>query len=280
MSDQPALSSTAILELFKHLVENEEAAVAREHFCEVVSDQMTNVGSWLGFDAWLGAGDIEDAGVPQDAEPDVTRRRSFIAVGLVTQISSELVSGALLLFRNGNQYGASALIRQLMECEYLLRAFRLNFGDAAKWLDANKEDRWEFTPKKLRKIGGFDRGEYANHCESGGHPHPRGGLLLDLTRKMHGLQLAVEGNANHVDFVRGLWLDFAFHCDRAWRAVADVLKAEHARFERVRSEPLAKVREAFIAWQEADVLARYAGQILAALFENPTQVLSDLLEFE
>lgn len=86
-----------------------------------------------------------------------------------------------MLLRNGNDYGASALVRQLIECEYLLRAFRLNFADAARWHDANDSERWDFKPSKLREVGGFDRKEYADHCEAGGHPHPRGRRLSDAS---------------------------------------------------------------------------------------------------
>ncbi len=157
-------ASLTIFDFFAYLVADDDAAAARERFCEVVATEIGNVASWLGVDAWLGAGDVQDTSSTDLEEQDPTRRRSFFAVGLVAQISSELVSGALLLFRNGNEYSASALIRQLIECEYLLRAFGLNFADAARWHDANDSERWDFKPSKLRNIGGFDRKEYADHC--------------------------------------------------------------------------------------------------------------------
>jgi hypothetical protein len=271
-------ASLTIADFFAYLVADDEAAAVRERFCDVVAVQLGDVASWLGFDAWLGAGDVENPSSAEQRDSDPARRRSFVAVGLVAQISSELVSGAQLLLRNGNEYGASALVRQLIECEYLLRAFRLNFTDAARWHDANDSERWDFKPSKLREIGGFDRKEYADHCESGGHPHPRGSRLLQLHRAIDKLERAVSGDSHDLDTTRALWLDFAFHCDRTWRALRDVLLAEHARFERVRAERLATVAESRSTWQEVDVLARHAGPILKALYADPSTLLSDLLD--
>jgi hypothetical protein len=223
---------------------------------------------------------VQDTTSTDLEEPDPIRRRSFFAVGLIAQIGSELVSGALLLFRNGNEYSAFALIRQLIECEYLLRAFRLNFADAARWHDANDSERWDFKPSKLREIGGFQREEYAHHCETGGHPHPAGRQLLELPRAMDQLQRVVSGDTRDLDTTRVLWLDFAFHCDRTWMALTDLLSAEHARFNQVRGGAVASVAESRVAWQESDTLSRNAGSVLGALSADPTRPLSDLLDLE
>jgi hypothetical protein len=79
---------------------------------------------------------------------------------------------------------------------------------------------------------------------------------------------------------RALGLDFAFHCDRTWRALIDVLSAEHARFDRVRADRISAVAEARSAWQEEDVLARHAGPILKAMYADPTTLLSDLVDLD
>jgi hypothetical protein len=78
---------------------------------------------------------------------------------------------------------------------------------------------------------------------------------------------------------RARWLDFAFHCDRTWRALTDLLSAEHARFDRVRAERISAVADSRSAWQEADVLARNAGPILGAVNADPSTLLSDLLDW-
>ncbi len=269
-----------VADFFAFLVADDDAATAREHFCDLVAAQLKEVASWLGVDAWLAAGDVRETSSQEKPDPDPTRVRSFVAVSLVAQISAELVSGAILLFRAGNEYGGSALVRQLIECEYLLQAFRLDFTEAARWFEATGKERWDFRPANLRKIGGFDDEEYSNHCESGGHPHRKGSLLLKLPRRFDELARAAEGASRDLDLTRGLWLDFAFHCDRTWRALADLLCEEHARFERVRAEHLAAVAEARSAWLEADVLAEHAGPMLRALAADPTTLLSDLLELD
>jgi hypothetical protein len=183
--EEEAPAALTILDFFVYLVDDDDAAAARERHCQAISSALENVASWLAVDAWLGAGDVQDGSPRDQAEADPVRRRSFVSVGLVAQISSELVSGALLLFRDGNQYAASALVRQLIECEYLFRAFGLNFAEAARWHDANDSERWDFAPSKLRKIGGFDRKEYANHCESGRSPAPVGTAANGIT-PVHG----------------------------------------------------------------------------------------------
>ena len=50
---------------------------------------------------------------------------SDAVVGLAStlQIAGELMAGASLLFDDGNRFGAAALIRQLVEVEYLAWAF-------------------------------------------------------------------------------------------------------------------------------------------------------------
>lgn len=280
--DEDAVAGVTILDVFTYLVGDEDAAAAREQYCETVASALENVASWLAVDAWIGSGDVPDTSVADPAPADPSRRRSFVAAGLVAQISSELVSGALLLLRNDNEYATAALIRQLIECEYLFRAFGLDFAEAARWHDANDSERWDFKPSKLRKIGGFKREEYSHHCESGGHPHPKGRQLLEIPRATDRLEEAVSGESAGLDVTRALWLDFTFHCDRTWCALADLLAAEHARFEHVgRSmKSINAVAESRAAWEDADALALNAGLVLEALNADPSTRLSDLLTAE
>ena len=267
-----------IADFFGYLVSDDDAARARQDYCEVVQTGLVEVASWLAFDAWLGGGDVEDTSASGRPDADPIRVRSFRAVGLVAQISGELVSGAQLLLHNQNEYGASALVRQLIECEYLLRVFALDFAEAARWLDANDSDRWDFKPNRLRKVGGFDGKEYADHCETGGHPHPKARLLLEMSRAIESLERAAAGEPDSLDVPRALWFDFALHCDRTWRALTEVLLAEHARFGTVRADRIASVTEATAQWRASDLLAREAGPVLQALTADPPTPLSDLID--
>lgn len=104
-----------------------------------------------------------------------------VGVSLVLRIAAELVSASTDLFADGRQYAAAALLRQLVELEYLAWAIETRHDDAKKWLRSSRVERESFfKPAKLRKAaGGKFRGEdYSHHCELGGHPVPQGRILL------------------------------------------------------------------------------------------------------
>lgn len=91
---------------------------------------------------------------------------------------------------------------------------------------------------------------------------------------------ALSRDPHELDPTRVLWLDFAFHCRRAWQALTDVLSAEHARFDRVRGKAIEAVVESHAAWQRSDTLARQGGSVLGVLYADPITLLSDLLDLE
>jgi hypothetical protein len=107
---------------------------------------------------------------------------STVAVSMLLLIGSELVSASADLFEDGRHYAASALIRQLVEVEYLSWAFEANNEESSLWLRSNHKERKNFfTPAKLRKAAGehFRSVDYAYHCELGGHPVPGSWILLN-----------------------------------------------------------------------------------------------------
>jgi len=104
-----------------------------------------------------------------------------VAVSLLLRIGSELVSASTDLFVDGRHYAAAALLRQLVEIEYLAWAFEAKDQEGERWLRSTKEERQTFfTPAKLRKAanGHFRSVDYGFHCELGGHPVPGATLLL------------------------------------------------------------------------------------------------------
>lgn len=104
-----------------------------------------------------------------------------VAVSILLRIGSQLISGSADLIADGRHYAGSALIRQLVEIEYLAWAFETKNEEAARWLRSTKEERFSFTPAKLRKSsdGRFRSEDYGHHCELGGHPVPRSWMLLN-----------------------------------------------------------------------------------------------------
>ena len=104
-----------------------------------------------------------------------------VAVSTLLRIASQLVSASADLFHDGRCYAAAALLRQIVEIEYLAWAFETRNGDGERWLRSNKQQRKQiFTPRNLRNAsdGKFRDQDYDYHCEFGGHPVPASGLLL------------------------------------------------------------------------------------------------------
>ena len=105
-----------------------------------------------------------------------------VAVSMLLRIGSQLVSASADLIGDGRRYAGSALIRQLVEVEYLAWAFETKDEDAARWLRSTQDERRSFfTPAKLRAAAGkrFRSRDYGHHCELGGHPVPTSWRLLN-----------------------------------------------------------------------------------------------------
>lgn len=104
-----------------------------------------------------------------------------VAASVLLRIAAQLVGGSADLFTSGRHYAGAALIRQLVEVEYLAWAFEARDRDGERWLRSNREERESFfAPRKLRAAAGgrFRSRDYGYHCELGGHPVPDGTLLL------------------------------------------------------------------------------------------------------
>jgi len=105
-----------------------------------------------------------------------------VAVSMLLRIGSQLVSASADLIGDGRHYAGSALIRQLVEVEYLAWAFETKDKEAARWLRSTHDERKSFfTPAKLRAAAGkrFRSKDYSYHCELGGHPVPTSWRLLN-----------------------------------------------------------------------------------------------------
>ena len=144
------------------------------------------------------------------------------------------------------------MIRQLIECEYLLTLFNDDIGQARLWWESTPDEvRQSFTPGKLRKLTGFADEEYWNHCSTGGHPAPKGARLLeklDLARQSWPYSAAE------------LLIDLGLHLQRIWKALDTFLLKHHARYERVRADQRRQAENAWSRWREAD-------SVVAALIE-------------
>jgi hypothetical protein len=103
------------------------------------------------------------------------------AVGIVAQMGAELALGAAQLYNANRWYAGAALVRQLIEVEYLLFLFAADDAEPERWLKASDaEAKKTFTPSQMRErpAGRFRVDEYQTHCKIGGHPRVGGHLLL------------------------------------------------------------------------------------------------------
>lgn len=179
--------------------EDEAAAALRRQLCGSLAGGLREAGKLL----WVGGvvigSDRADGTSPHGFGSDAT-----VGLGTVIQIAGELVTGASLLLADGNRYAAAALLRQLVEVEYLAWAFAEDAEEAMRWLRSTREERLKlWQPRHIRARAGerFRGRDYALHCEAGGHPTAEGSRLL-------------PDHTAEPDFFS--WMDLLFHGLSTW----------------------------------------------------------------
>lgn len=144
------------------------------------------------------------------------------ALSLVVQFGGSLATGAVALGEGANLYAAEALVRQLIEVQYLVRLFRRAPEEAVTWLKAAPAAlRKTFSPREMRKrlgAGEFRYQEYRVHCEIGGHP------ALSAHHLLPGR--SPEVGRPQLDSNQVFWIDLAQHLRCVWRDLA-VIPEEH-----------------------------------------------------
>lgn len=162
-----------------------------------------------------------------------------VAVSMLLRIGSQLVSASADLIADGRHYAGCALVRQLVEVEYLAWAFETKDAVAARWLRSTLDERKSFfTPAKLRAAAGrkFRSVDYGYHCELGGHPVPRSWLLL-----------------NDADVIAQLMLsDCLGHSGRIWDHIVRWAKG-YAHGDCILSK-MDEMLERYSQWKKSDPL--------------------------
>lgn len=95
---------------------------------------------WLAIDSWLGGGNAEN--FDRGEKPDLASVMAFRAVAMVASMSIELADAAVAMVTKRRYYAVGAVIRQLIECEYLLVLFGKDRDHARRW--------GESTPAEIR----------------------------------------------------------------------------------------------------------------------------------
>ncbi len=205
---------------------DEGAQAARTAACRAVADGVGYAGRALYVGGWI------------------LRDPVMEGLGVVTEMGAELAAGAVQLFDRELWYAGGALVRQLIEAEYLAWRFADNRSVASSWLRSSPDEiRQKFAPNTMRResAGHFRDAEYWTHCDHGGHPSPRGRLLL----KHHGGPLGSQ---------LWVWADLTQHLERLWDHLNVALVA-HKATEVVPDQIRQEVARALAHWHQADLLA-------------------------
>ncbi len=171
------------------------------------------------------------------------------AVGAVAQMGADLAKGALMLFAAERWYSGAALVRQLIEVEYLIFLFASNPQEPELWLTPTEEQvRRMFLPKamRMRSNGRFDEKEYWLHCEHGGHPRAKGSIYLKERLTL------IQDNSKEFFDPSILWVDLAQHLERLWGHFELAVRLHSPT--NVYPERFAAVRAKIAEWRMIDPL--------------------------
>lgn len=167
-----------------------------------------------------------------------------VACGRSASAAGALCRGVIALLDAGNPYAAGALVRQLVEIEYLVWCFATEPTAAAAWLRSSSDERRKhWGPASLRKRANkvFRSNSYWSHCELGGHLTPvlSGSLLYssEVNREL-------------------MWPDFISHAAHAWEGLVAAAK-DHTEFNidllaLTAKEPRIAVANALDHWYATD----------------------------
>lgn len=240
-TDPDAELPEEVREALRSELTDDDNVSARRRYASTIATLLANVASWLAVDSWLGGGKAHKG----DPSPEFGAAfNEFRAVATVVSMCSELASASVTANESDQVYAVAAIVRQLIECEYLLTLFLDDLDNARRWRASTPEEiRAEFTPAKMRKLGGFANEEYWRHCDNGGHPNPTGERLLQW----------LDPARRTWPYVREeLSIDLGLHLYRIWKVVDRLLVEHHARYADVRSTARANASTAWDEWKLAD----------------------------
>jgi len=107
-------------------------------------------------------------------------RDCYAGLSQISFTAAALGAGVIQLIGSNNHYPAFALIRQLVETEFVLWKFQHDPTLIPAWLNSERDAREQsWKPSRIYRDGDNDyrQKDYSGHCEMGGHPTPVGTLL-------------------------------------------------------------------------------------------------------
>jgi hypothetical protein len=145
-----------------------------------------------------------------------------VGFATATEMTGELGEGAACLFNAGLWYPGAAVVRQLIECGYLLSLMDDRPEEAEAWMRSTRQQIVStFQPRHMRERSSreFRSSEYQSHCDWGGHPNPAGSGLLRRHEEWRPLD------------VRWLWLDLVQHLAEIWETFCSALRHYDPRMD-------------------------------------------------
>ena len=162
--------------------------------------------------------------------------KSINHLGAIMQMCGELGIASAKMLSTNEHYAGAALLRQIVEIEYLTWTFENGHADIKEWLNSSDKDRMKiFSPAQLRKNskGRFLYEDYKNHCEKGGHPVPRGIPLL---------------GGKSIGEAQLFLVDLLLHCWRTWDQVFAWLRKNNCEIPK----QAIYIGSSFNAWGKLD----------------------------
>jgi hypothetical protein len=175
---------------------DDNAQALRERVAQEIAAALASNGQRLSIHYWL---DRDAAG---------------FGFATATEMAAELGEGAARLYTAELWYPGAALVRQLIECGYLLTLMSENEDEARSWMTSTHDDIVKrFMPRHMRQrsVRNFRAAEYETHCDLGGHPNPAGQSLL--RRHTPGERLSPRSH----------WVDLAQHLAETWESFVAAL---------------------------------------------------------
>jgi len=148
-------------------LEDQASRAVRAELCRLLGPAFDSAGRSL----WV-LGSIVGVDRVEGRSPFGFGSDAAVGVAVLAQIAGQLMSGSVRLLDDDNLYGALALVRQLVEVEYLAWAFAEDQEESESWLRSTKDERFgRWQPRHLRERsqGRFRGKDYGYHCELGGH---------------------------------------------------------------------------------------------------------------
>jgi hypothetical protein len=201
---------------------------------------------------------LHDIGQQDGLEPDCRDRLEGLA--LVTVTAASLTAGIWHLAQANNMYPAHALLRQLVECEFVLWKFAQGASQSQEWLRSSPEQRrnsWKPATIYRDDNNDFRQKDYGGHCENGGHPTPVG------SRMAAGIMDLTITKAN-------LFSDSIGHAKDSWRHMLESVSAIDAEHEMNISDTLSETVSKFTdTWNEWSATDMFKYAITAFLDPTP-----------